>query len=578
MPRGIEVPELPKILDELERERGIPRETLIEAIEAAVLSAAKKNLGPQYELETTYNEETGRVEVRRWLTVVEEVEDEYTQISLQEAREKLDPEAEIGDELGEELDTTTIGRIAVHAAKQVIFQRIREAERQMIYQEYKDRKGQIIKGVVRRFEGPFRRVVQGREPNGSESYISKRDIIVDLGKAEAILPVEEQLPHEKFRPGDRIQALIKEVYNPNIERKDRKRTKDLPGYPTYLVVLSRTSEEFLKKLFEIEVPEIADGTVVIMSAARDPGVRAKIAVRSRDPEVDPIGACVGIKGARVQAIVQELKGEKIDIVPYSEDPAKFVCNAIAPAQVSRVIIDEEKHSMKLIVPDDQLSLAIGRKGQNVRLAGKLTEWYINISSEKEVAKKQEETLKALIEVDPELTKEMLSPLFRLGYYSLKEIADASVDDLSIIPSIGPTNAERLQLAAKKALKKRKEEREKSKESAGEKKRDRDKSSETTGKSESNGSALHSNKSGGDKSSGDTDKIDSSEDAASSDSSDSTAKSENTGADDKSDMSKSIDSVEDSDGADTSEESDGGEAAVGSELKAEERELEPEPQK
>ncbi|TNE44221.1 MAG: transcription termination/antitermination protein NusA [Deltaproteobacteria bacterium] len=418
MPRGVEVLNLKKAIDQVEREKGINRQILIDAVEAAILSAARKKLGHQYDMEARFNDENDEVEVFRWVRVVNEVTNPYREIALNDAREKLDPEADLDDELGEKLDTSTFGRIAAQTAKQIIIQRVRKAEREMIFNEYKDRVGELATGVVRRFE---RR---------------QQDVIVDLGRAEAVLQRNEQIPKEHYRIGDRIQAYIKRV-------------RDEDKQP--LITLSRTDEGFLVKLFEMEVPEIYEGIVRIVGAARDPGVRAKIAVASRDHEVDPVGACVGVKGARVQAVVQELRGEKIDIVPHSEDPARFVCNAIAPAQVSRVIIDEERGSMELIVPDDQQSLAIGRKGQNVRLAVKLTGWDLNIVSEQEVTQRQADTLVAMSHVMPQLTHDMLNPIFKLGYRSPQDIIKADVNDLAIIPGIGPDNAALIQEAARDVL-------------------------------------------------------------------------------------------------------------------------------
>lgn len=418
MPRGVEVLNLKKAIDQVEREKGINRQILVDAVEAAILSAARKKLGHQYDMEARFNDENDEVEVFRWVRVVEEVTNPYREIALNDARERLDPEADLDDELGEKLDTSTFGRIAAQTAKQIIIQRVRKAEREMIFNEYKDRVGELATGVVRRFE---RR---------------QQDVIVDLGRAEAVLQRNEQIPKEHYRIGDRIQAYIKRV-------------RDEDKQP--LITLSRTDEGFLIKLFEMEVPEIYEGIVRIVGAARDPGVRAKIAVASRDHEVDPVGACVGVKGARVQAVVQELRGEKIDIVPHSEDPARFVCNAIAPAQVSRVIIDEERGSMELIVPDDQQSLAIGRKGQNVRLAVKLTGWDLNIVSEQEVSKRQEDTLVAMSHVMPNLSRDMLNPIFKLGYRSPQDIIKANVNDLAIIPGIGPDNAALIQEAAQDVL-------------------------------------------------------------------------------------------------------------------------------
>jgi N utilization substance protein A len=416
MPRGVEVLNLKKAIEQVEREKGIPSALLIDAVEAAILSAARKKLGHHFDLEARFNQDNDEIEVFRWVKVVEHVTNPHREISLQEAQERLDSGAALDDELGEKLDTSTFGRIAAQTAKQIIIQRVRKAEREMIYNEYKDRIGELAKGIIRRFER------------------KQQDVIVDLGKAEAVLPRNEQIPKENYRIGDHIQAYIKKV-------------RDEDKQP--IITLSRTDDGFLIKLFEMEVPEIYEGIVRIVGEARDPGVRAKIAVSSRDHEVDPVGACVGVKGARVQAVVQELRGEKIDIVPYSEDPARFVCNAIAPAQVSRVIIDEERNSIELIVPDDQQSLAIGRKGQNVRLAVTLTRWQINIVSEQEVSRKQEETYLLLSQIMPDLQRDMLMPIFKLGYRSPSDILKADADDLAIIPGIGPDNAARIKEAASK---------------------------------------------------------------------------------------------------------------------------------
>ena len=265
-----------------------------------------------------------------------------------EARAKYDPEAEVGDEILIKLDTATMGRIAAQAAKQNLIQHIRDAERKQIFNEFKDRKQEVVSGIVQRFE--------------------RKNMIVNLGRTEAILPEKEQIPHERYRQGDRIRALILDV---DLSEKGLS------------IVLSRTSNDFLMKLFEQEVPEIYEGIVEIRQSAREPGGRAKVAVYSKDSDVDPVGACVGMKGTRVQSVVQELRGEKIDIVPWTDDQAELVCRALAPAKVSKVIIDEDEHAMEVIVPDDQLSLAIGKRGQNVRLAHRLTGWKLDVRSEAE---------------------------------------------------------------------------------------------------------------------------------------------------------------------------------------------------
>ncbi|UCE87742.1 MAG: transcription termination/antitermination protein NusA, partial [Deltaproteobacteria bacterium] len=336
---------LKREIDQVAKDKGIDRSVIIGALEEAMVQAARRKLGLEKEVEARFNDELGEIELFEFREVVEQVEDESSQIGLEQAHQ-FDAEAQIGDEIGIKMDTTDFGRIVAQTAKQVIIQRVRDAERDIVYDEYKDRKGDVVNGIVRRFE--------------------KGAIIVDLGRAEAILPVKEQVPRENYRPGDRVRAYVLDV---------NKATRGPQ------IVLSRACIEMLTKLFEQEVPEMYEGIVTIESCAREPGGRSKIAVASRDSDVDPVGACVGMKGSRVQAVVQELRGERIDIVPWSPDPARYVCSALSPAQVSKVIIDESEKSMDVIVPDDQLSLAIGRRGQNVRLAVQLTGWKIDIKSE-----------------------------------------------------------------------------------------------------------------------------------------------------------------------------------------------------
>ncbi|MDD2732724.1 MAG: transcription termination factor NusA [Desulfuromonadaceae bacterium] len=339
-------------IDQLVKEKGIDRQVVLEAMEQAVLTAANKKYRNTRELEAHYNHESGEVELFEFVTVVEEVEDSYKEIGLDEAHE-IDPEAEIGDSLGEKLDASGFSRIAAQTAKQVIIQKVRDAERETIYNEYSDRVWEVITGMVRRFE--------------------KGELLIDLGRAEAVLPAKEQMPREVYRPGDRIRAIITEI---------RMTTKGPQ------IMLSRTHPSMLAKLFEAEVPEIAEGIVEINAIVRDAGSRAKIAVSSNDRDVDPVGACVGMRGARVQNVVSELRGEKIDIIPWSEDIARFACNALSPAQVSKVFVDEEKRALEIIVADDQLSLAIGKRGQNVSLAARLTGCRIDIKSESKVAESE----------------------------------------------------------------------------------------------------------------------------------------------------------------------------------------------
>jgi N utilization substance protein A len=336
-------------IDQIVKEKGIDKDVVLEALEQAVLTAANKKFRNTRDLEAHYNPEIGEVELFEFVTVVDEVQDSYKEIDLEEARE-IDPEVEVGDSLGMKMDASGFSRIAAQTAKQVIIQKVREAERETIFNEFQERQGEVINGVVRRFE--------------------KGDLVVDLGRAEALLPHKEQAPREVYRQGDRVKALITEI---------RMTTKGPQ------ILLSRTHPMMLAKLFEAEVPEIAEGIVEVKSVVREPGSRAKIAVYSNDSDVDPVGACVGMRGSRVQNVVSELRGEKIDIIPWSEDVARFACNALAPAVVSKVYVDEDNRAMEIVVADDQLSLAIGKRGQNVRLAAKLTGWRIDIKSETRVA-------------------------------------------------------------------------------------------------------------------------------------------------------------------------------------------------
>jgi len=346
------------IIDQVVKDKGIDREILVEALESAVLSAANKKFRNTRDLEAHYNEEIGEVEVFEFVTVVDEVVDSYKEIDIEEAQE-IDPDVEIGDSLGMMMEAGSFSRIAAQTAKQVIIQKVREAEREGVYNEFKDRVGEVVNGIVRRYE--------------------RGDLIVDLGRAEALLPNREQVPRENYRQSDRVRAYISEV----------KMSAKGPQ-----IILSRTHPGLLISLFKSEVPEIAEGIVEIKNAVREPGSRAKIAVESHDIDVDPVGACVGMRGSRVQNVVTELRGERIDIIPWTPDPARFACAALAPAEVSRVYIDDEAEAMEIIVPDDQLSLAIGKKGQNVRLAAKLINWKIDIKSETRAQEEEQEETSA----------------------------------------------------------------------------------------------------------------------------------------------------------------------------------------
>jgi N utilization substance protein A len=409
---------LASVIDQVCQEKNISKEVLIETVEQAVLTAAKK-VFPDRDIEAEFDPETGHVKLAQVLYVVDQVQMPLRELSLEQAQ-RAGLEAEIGDELlfpiyysehdkkaRDELArqypeiealqniNTAFGRIAAQTAKQVIIQRVREAERDNLFDQYKDKKGELMDGTVRRFE------------RGSIV------VEVDSGRAEALLPAREQVPRESLRPGDRIVAFVKDV------------DKSARGPQ---IILSRTHRGLVEKLFEHYVPEIFEGTVRVEACAREPGARAKIAVSSRDRDVDPVGACVGMRGSRVQAVVQELRGEKIDIVPWAEDPARFVCNAIAPAPVSRVLIDAERHTMELVVPDDKLSLAIGKKGQNVRLASRLTGWRIDIYSESKI-REMEQRARAEIGALPGVGAELAAALFESGWRSIRDLALADTEEL-----------------------------------------------------------------------------------------------------------------------------------------------------
>jgi N utilization substance protein A len=401
------------------RDKGIKKEVLVEALETALLTAARKVYGNTRDIEAHFNMEMGEIELFEFKTVVETVSDAVLEVTLADAR-KSDPEIGLGDSLGVKLDATELGRIAAQAAKQVIIQKVRDAEKDIVYNEYIDRKGELVAGIVRRFE--------------------RKDIIIDLGKTDAILPVNEQVMKEHFRPGDRVQAYVVDV----------QKTSRKPQ-----IVVSRAHSGLLVKLFENEVPEIYEGIVRIETAAREAGGRSKIAVSSKDSDVDPVGACVGMKGARVQAVVQELRGEKIDIVPFFPDPAKFVCNAISPAEVSRVIIDENNHAMELIVADDQLSLAIGKKGQNVRLAAKLTGWKIDIIGESKMKEAADFAKMRLMRV-PGMSEHMSDLLYRQKITGAKELVAMNAAELATVTAIDVAKLEELMASAKSYIESDKE--------------------------------------------------------------------------------------------------------------------------
>ncbi|MBX3302511.1 MAG: transcription termination/antitermination protein NusA [Nitrospira sp.] len=357
--------ELISVIDEIGRQKGIDKARVIGAIESALQTAAKKRFGQAENIQVEIDPKTGEISVVSKKTIVETVSNPKAEISLQEARH-YDSEAEVGDEIGSLIEMNELGRIAAQTAKQVIFQKVREAEWEAVQKEYSTRQGDLVTGIILGME--------------------RRNYLVDLGKTEAILPIQEQIPRETYRRGDRVKAMLLEV---------RRTPKDVQ------VILSRSHPQFVAKLFELEVPEVMEKIIEIKSVVREPGDRTKIAVTSREKAVDPVGACVGIKGSRVQAVVRELRGEKIDIITWTQDPRVFIAEALNPATIEKVGIDEEKKSALVVAADSQLSLAIGKNGQNVRLAARLTGWKIDIISateyEKEKVERDKEIKAALAE-------------------------------------------------------------------------------------------------------------------------------------------------------------------------------------
>ncbi len=406
--------ELKKILDQICRDKGIDRTLMIEAIEEAVRSAVRKKYGGKRDVEVQFNDTLGEIEVFRYRTVVDDVWDEESEIHIDEAR-KLSPDIELEEDLGEKLDNVAeLGRIAAQSAKQVIIHKMRDAEREVVFDMYRDREGTIVDGIVQRFE--------------------RGKMIINLGRTDAVLPREGQIPKRSYKQGDRIRAYLQEV------RHDARDSQ---------LLLSRTCNEFLIKLFELEVPEIAEGIVRIMGASREPGFRAKISVTSSESDVDPVGACVGVRGARVQNVVQELQGERIDIVPWSPDPARYVANALAPAEVTKVMVDEENHSLLAIVPDDQLSLAIGRQGQNVRLAARLLSWRIDVKSEKHFGKMSSPGYQSLLELDG-IDEDETERLADAGFDSAEKLAAAPLAEIVRLTGMDEDQAALLKIQAAEA--------------------------------------------------------------------------------------------------------------------------------
>ena len=410
---------LSRVIEQVSKEKQIDREVIIEAIEGAMLQAAKRQFGLNRQIEAKYNVEIGEVELFEIKRVVDVVAEPDSEITLEQARTEYDEEAEVGDEFLAKLPKPD-GRIAAQAAKQAIIQKVRDAERELIYNEFKDRKGEIFSGIVQRFE--------------------KKNIIVNLGRTDAILPEKEQIPRERYRQGDRIRAYIFDV--------------DLTAKGPQ-IVLSRTHPNLLIELFRQEVPEIYEGIVEVKAAVREPGGRAKIAVVSHDRDVDPVGACVGMRGTRVQAVVQELRGEKIDIIHYTPDPAEFVCRALAPAKVSKIILDEGDHAMEVIVPDDQLSLAIGKKGQNVTLASRLTGWRLDVRGEAE-ADEEARRARASLTGIPGVSDVTAELLMQHGFKSAEELAESDVESLAEVEGVGPERVVGILEAARQHVQEKRE--------------------------------------------------------------------------------------------------------------------------
>ena len=410
--------EMLQVADAVAREKNIERDEVLEAMEQAIQKAGRSKYGLEHDIRAHIDRKTGDIRLQRVTHVVDEVEDEHTQVTVQQAQ-RLKPGAQVGDVIVDDLPPIDFGRIAAQTAKQVIVQKVREAERNRQYEEYKDRIGDIVNGLVKRVE--------------------YGNVTVDLGRAESIIRRDELVPREHYKPNDRVRAYIYDV-------------RQEPRGPQ--IFLSRSHPQFMAKLFQMEVPEIYDGIIEIKSVARDPGSRAKIAVQSHDSSIDPVGACVGMRGSRVQAVVGELQGEKIDIIPWSPDPATFVVNALAPAEVAKVVLDDEQNRIEVVVPDEQLSLAIGRRGQNVRLASMLTGWDIDILTEAEESeRRQEETQRRsqlfmdALDVDDVIAHLLVAE----GFTRVEEIAFVPLDELTEIEGFDEDIAGELQQRAQNWL-------------------------------------------------------------------------------------------------------------------------------
>ena len=406
--------ELGKVIEQLGKDRGIKRDVVISAIEQAFLVTARKKYGIQGEFEARYNTDDGEIEIYQYKNVVDSVKDPIVEIDFSQAKE-LDEDCEVGDQLGIKIDDPKFSRVDIQTAKQIIFQKVRDAEREILFSEFKHREGDLVTGIVRRYE--------------------RGNVIVDLGKADAIMARREIIYGETFKPGDRVQAYLSEVVMTNRGPEIR---------------LTRTSPMFLVKLFEIEVPEIQDGTIEIKAAAREPGHRAKIAVWTEDRDIDPVGACVGMKGSRVQNIVNELQGEKIDIVKWHDDVEVFVKNALAPADITSINGNYDEKILDVIVEEDQLSLAIGRRGQNVRLAAMLTGWKVNIISKSKLQEKVKASVENLVQLDglPEANAQVL---IQNGVMSIVDLSATDIEDLQKFLDIDAAEAQKLVDVASAAI-------------------------------------------------------------------------------------------------------------------------------
>jgi N utilization substance protein A len=412
--------ELLQIADAVAREKAIDKQIVLAAMADAIQKAARARYGQETNIRADINPTTGEMKLQRLMEVVEAPEDFAKQIALQDARMR-NPDAQVGDFIAEQLPPMDFGRIAAQSAKQVIVQKVREAERDRQFEEYKDRIGEIVNGTVKRVE--------------------YGNVIVDLGRGEAIVRRDELIPRENFKYGDRVRAYVYDV------RREQRGPQ---------IFLSRTHPQFMAKLFTMEVPEIYDGIIEIKSVARDPGSRAKIAVISRDSSIDPVGACVGMRGSRVQAVVGELQGEKIDIIPWSQDAASFIVNALQPAEVAKVVLDEDAERIEVVVPDDQLSLAIGRRGQNVRLASQLTGWDIDILTEQEESERRQKEFveRSTLFMEALNVDEMVGQVLASeGFSNVEEVAYVDADEISSIDGFDEDTAKEIQARARDYLEK-----------------------------------------------------------------------------------------------------------------------------